>query len=217
MPSRDDIARQLVSCCHRLYERGLVVAADGNVSARLPNGTILITPTGVSKGRVEASDLVEITLDGTPVDKRGKPSTEVGMHVFIYERRKDVGAIVHAHPPYATGFATARIALEKPLLPEVILGLGSIPLAPYATPSTREVAESLAPFVERYSAILLANHGVVVMGRDIDEASLRMEKVEHAAHTTFVAHLLGGAHTLTQDEVEKLRAVGSKVYGRTDE
>jgi L-fuculose-phosphate aldolase len=138
---------QLVEICHRLYERGMVTATDGNVSARLNNGNIMATRSGVNKGMVTDIDLVEITPDGELVHGDGKPSTEMGMHLFIYEQRPDVKAVVHAHPVYATGFAAARIPLDACVFPEVIVGLGAIPLAEYATPSTDEVAESLTPYV----------------------------------------------------------------------
>jgi L-fuculose-phosphate aldolase len=135
---------------------------------------------------------------------------ELGMHLFIYQQRSDVEAVVHAHPPYATGFATARIALDKNILPEVVFGLGSVPLAQYATPSTGEVAESIAPFVQTSDAILLQNHGVVTYGADLDDAFFKMEKVEHAAHIAFVARMLGGERQLSPNEVAKLFAAFGK-------
>jgi L-fuculose-phosphate aldolase len=215
--SRTDIAHQLVLICHRLYEKGFVTATDGNVSARLPSGNILVTPRAINKGRVGFSDLVEVNIDGTPVTLDRKPSTELEMHLFIYRQRRDVHAVVHAHPTYATGFATARIPLTACLFPEVIVGLGAIPLAPYATPSTAEIAEALAPFVNNADAILLANHGAVTYGSDLDDAYFKMEKVEHAARITFVARLLGGEHPLSSAEVEKLRAISIASYGKEPE
>lgn len=208
--AHSEIARQLISVCRVLYERGFVTATDGNVSARLPNGNILATPTSLNKGRVAEGDLVEVMIDGTPVTADQMPSMELGMHLFIYQQRGDVNAVVHAHPTYATGFATARIPLDQPLFPEVIFGLGAIPLADFATPSTQEVAQSIAPFVHSANAILLTNHGVVTYGKDLDDAYFKMEKVEHAAHITFVARMLGGERTLTPDQVNKLTAAFSK-------
>jgi L-fuculose-phosphate aldolase len=192
----------------------MVTATDGNVSVRLVNGNILATRSGVNKGMVTENDLVEVTLDGKQVGGYGKPSTELGMHLFIYHQRQDVGAVVHAHPTYATGFATARMPLDGCLFPEVIVGLGAIPLANYATPSTPEVAASLAPFVKNADAILLTNHGVVAYGSDLYEAYFKMEKVEHAAHIAFVAMMLGGAKPLTSEQVEKLRSVSVQSYGK---
>lgn len=206
MNPHTDVARLLVSVAHRLYERGYVTAMDGNVSARLPDGTILATPTSLNKGRVTESDLVELTPDGSPVAGGRAASTEIGMHLFIYQERPDVHAVVHAHPTHATGFAAAGVGLPGPVFPEVVMGLGSVPLAPYATPSTPEVAASIAPFVKTSTAILLANHGVVTYGRTLEEAYYKMEKVEHAAHMLFVARMLGGERILSGEDVAKLRS-----------
>ncbi|HCA79975.1 MAG TPA: class II aldolase family protein [Bacteroidetes bacterium] len=205
--THSDLARHIVAVCRDLYEKGFVTATDGNVSTRLPNGNILATPTSVNKGRVHENDLVEVTLDGVPVGAGRAPSMELGMHLFVYRERPDVRAVVHAHPPYATGFATARIPLDQPLFPEVIFGLGAIPLAEFAAPSTPEMAASIAPFVKSSNAILLMNHGVVTYGRDLDDAYFKMEKVEHAAHIVFVARTLGGEKTLTAEQVQKLKSV----------
>ncbi len=204
----------IVDVCHRLYARGFVTATDGNVSVRLADGHCLTTRSAVNKGMVSREDLVEVDGAGTPVGSTLRPSTEIGMHLFIYSRRPDVHAVVHAHPIYATGFATARQPLSACLFPEVIVGMGAIPLAEYATPSTEEVAQSLAPYVESADAILLANHGVVTLGKDLLDAYFRMEKVEHAAHITFVARLLGGEHRLTAEDIEKLQALSQETYGK---
>lgn len=212
--SRADIARRLVWVSHKLYERGLVTATDGNVSARLPNGNILATPAFLNKGHVAESDLVEVQLDGTPVTLNRKVSTEISMHLFIYRQRADVNAVVHAHPTYATGFATARMPLNDRLFPEVIVGMGTIPLADYATPSTQEVSDALAPYVQSATALLLTNHGAVTYGTTLDEAYFKMEKLEHAAHIQFVARMLGGEKSLTDEELEKLRAISKSSYGK---
>jgi L-fuculose-phosphate aldolase len=205
---------EVIDVCHRLYDRGMVTATDGNVSIRLDCGNILTTRSGINKGMLSEDDLVEVTARGEHVGGSGKPSTEIGMHLFIYQQRPDVRAVVHAHPIYATGFATARVPLNSCMFPEVIVGLGAIPLADYATPSTPEVAASLAPFVKNADAILLANHGVVTYGGDLLEAYFKMEKVEHAAHITFVATVLGGPRGLTQEDVEKLQKVSVQSYGK---
>ena len=211
---RHDILRQLVDVSHRLSERRFVAATDGNVSARLPSGTVLITPSGINKGRVSEADIVEVRMDGSPVIPGRRPSTELDLHLFIYERRPEIGAVIHAHPVHATAFAVARIPMTDAVLPEVIVGLGGIPLAPYATPSTAEVRASLEPFVKRAHAVLLANHGVVTMGRDLDEAWFRMEKVEQAAEILFAARALGGECRLTGAELERLRAISRTSYGK---
>ncbi|MCX6144800.1 MAG: class II aldolase/adducin family protein [Ignavibacteriales bacterium] len=207
---KSTIAHQLVAVCRNLYAHGFVTASDGNVSSRLPNGNILATPTSLNKGRVVESDLVEVTLDGAMIHEGRAPSTELGMHLYIYRQRPDVNAVVHAHPTYATGFATAHIPLDKPLLPEVIIGLGPIPLAIFAVTSTQEVADSIAPYVQSSSAILLANHGVVTFGKDLDDAYFKMEKVEHAARITFVARMLGGEKVLAGEQVKRLKETFNK-------
>jgi L-fuculose-phosphate aldolase len=215
MGSRDKptLVKELIDICHRLYSLGFVAAMDGNVSVRLENRNMISTRSGVNKGMVTPDDLVEVNTEGAQVSGRGKPSTELPMHLFIYRERKDVNAIVHAHPPYATGFAVARIGLDKPVLPEVSIGLGGIPLASYATPSTGEVPASIAPYVHTHTAILLANHGVVTYGSDPLDAFFRMEKVEHVAHTMFVAAILGGAKGLTPDEVKQLNRASIFAHG----
>ena len=214
MASRSEIARTIVLICHKLYERGFVTATDGNVSARLECGNVLITPTALNKGHVGESDLVELKADGSPVTLSRKASTEFDMHLFIYQQRPDIQAVVHAHPPHATGFATARVSLTACLFPEVIVGLGAIPLADYATPSTKEVSDSLAPHVKTADAILLSNHGVVCYGKDVEDAYFKMEKVEHAAHITFVARVLGGEKPLSGADIDKLNNISGSSYGK---
>ncbi len=214
MTSREQTARQIVTICHRLYERGLVSATDGNVSVRMPDGSFVVTPSGLGKGLVREEDLVEIRSDGTPISGRRRPTTELGMHLFIYRERPDVAAVVHAHPPFATGFAAARRSLDLCVFPEVIVTVGAVPLAPYATPSTDEVAASIAPFVHTARAILLANHGVVTYGPTLEDAYHAMEKVEHAAHMVFVARMLGGEKALTAGELKRLQQISLEIYGK---
>jgi len=180
----------------------------------LNNGNILATPTAVNKGMVRADDLVIVDPGGNLLSGLRRPSTELQMHLYIYQQRRDVRAVVHAHPPYATGFATARIPLNECLFPEVIVGLGAIPLADYATPSTTEVVESIAPFVANADAILLSNHGAVTYGTDLLDAYFKMEKLEHASQITFVARLLGGEKPLTEEQLEKLRKISEESYGK---
>lgn len=209
-----DIRRELVAVCHRLEEKGFVTAAEGNVTARMGNGNILCTRRGINKGRVTEDDLIEVTPHGELLTNRHQPSTELKMHLFIYDQRPDVKAVVHAHPVYATGFATARIPLTDCVLPEIVVGLGSIPLAEYATPSTDEVAVSLSLYIRGRDAVLLANHGVVTIGGDLWDAYWKMEQVERAAQVTFIAHLLGGEKPLTGKQIEKLRAAYTETYGK---
>ncbi len=210
----DRIVEPFIAVCHRAEAKGFVAATDGNISARLPNGNILITPASINKGFVGGGDLVEISSDGERISSKGKPSSEKDMHLFIYKNRPDVNAVVHCHPVYATAFATARIPLVECLFPEVVVGLGVIPLAPYATPSSKEVGESIAPFVKTVDAILLSNHGAVTYGKDLWDAYFKMEKVEQIAQIQYAARMLGGEKILSADEVAKLRAISVPHYGK---
>lgn len=204
----------IVVICRRLEEKGFVIATEGNVSARLGNGNILCTRRGINKGMITEDDLLEVTPLGEPIKTRRIPSTELKMHLFVYSKRPDVEAIVHAHPMYSTGFATARIPLTECILPEIIIGVGSVPLAEYATPSTDEVAGSLSPHIKGANAILLSNHGVVTFGKDPWDAYWKMEQVERAAQVTFVAHLMGGEKPISSEQIEKLRAAYMEAYGK---
>jgi L-fuculose-phosphate aldolase len=211
MISEFEARKQIVEVGRRLWQRGYVAANDGNLSVRLSDGRIVITPTGVSKGFLEAGSLVVVSGEGTRLGGRLEPTSEIRMHLFAYARRPDVRAVVHAHPPKATGFSAAGVPLAQCVLPEVILSLGDVPTAPYATPSTEEVAGSIERFIDGYNAMLLKRHGVLTLGSDIFEAYWRMETVEHVADIALVAKLLGGASPLSSEEVRKLLKVREKL------
>jgi len=189
-----------------MYSRGHVVANEGNLSVRLDEHRILVTPSGKCKGRLAVEDLLVTNLRGDVVCGAGRPSSEMQMHLLYYRSRPDVRAICHGHPPTATGFAAAGRALEEAVLPEVIVGLGKIPLASYGTPGTSELCAGLEPLVPEYDAILLENHGVVTCGPDLGTAYQRMETVEQFARVMLTAELLGGPHLLPRAEVQKLAA-----------
>ena len=209
----EQVRQQLVELGRRMYEKSFVAANDGNLSYRLSDDHIITTPTGVSKGFMSPEQMVVVDMDGN-VLSGGKPSTELLMHLFFYRERPDVRAVVHAHPIYATGFATAGLSFEQCVSPEIIATLGSIPLAKYGTPSTKELPETLRPYVYTCDAFLLANHGVVTVGKDIDDAYNKLERIEHYAHIIFVARLLGGERPLSKEDVEKLQAIRA-TYGQT--
>jgi L-fuculose-phosphate aldolase len=204
--------REICAIGRRMYTRGLVVAAEGNLSVRLDAQHILVTPAGSCKGRLASEDLLVIDLRGRVVSGTRRPSSETQMHLLFYRARPDVRAVCHAHPPTATGFAAAGRALEEAVLPEVVVGLGAIPLAPYGTPGTWELCAGLEPLVRNYDAILLENHGVVTGGPDLSTAYQRMETVEHCARVMLTAELLGGPHLLSRVEVRKLIAARPR-YG----
>ncbi|MFH1503006.1 MAG: class II aldolase/adducin family protein [Candidatus Eisenbacteria bacterium] len=204
MASDFRIRADIVETGRRIWQRGYVAANDGNLSVRLSDGRILITPTGRSKGFLEPDDLVVVDARGRKLAGALEATSELQMHLFAYEARPDVVAVVHAHPPRATGFAVAGVHLAQCVLPEVILTLGGVPLAEYATPSTPEVPASIERYIRSYNAILLRSHGVLTLGKDIYEAYFRMETVEHFAEITLAARALGGAAPLSRDEVQKL-------------
>ena len=193
-----------------LHQTGLVAATDGNLSVRLEDGNILCTPTLMSKGFMEVDDLVIVDPHGHKLNGGRNVSSEIAMHLLIYHRRGNVGAVVHAHPPTATGFAAAGMALDRALCAELIVTLGSVPLANYATPGTPELSEALAPLVVDHDAILMANHGVVTCGVDLLNAYMNMETVEHFAKIALVTHLLGKQQTLSEQHVDKLREIRTK-------
>src|SRR5215813_5210563 len=205
MYNEQDIRKEIVEIGRRVYENGYVAASDGNISARLSDGTIITTPTMICKGRMNESDLVLVDLEGRKQRQEERnPSSEFSMHREIYRLRPDVQAIVHAHPPFGTGFAVANVPLDKPLLSEVILTLGCVPLTAYGTPSTRELVDSLTPFIPHHDALLLANHGAVAYGKDLEAAYARMETLEHFAKIALIARLVGRPHELPPEAIEKL-------------
>ena len=208
------LRRDLVAIGQKLVARGLVAATDGNLSARLDGGFILATPSGFSKGDLRESDLVVTDLDGARVRGFRKPTTELGMHLAVYRARPDVEAVVHAHPPVATGFACAGVSLEEPLVSEAVLGLGPVPLAPYATTGTREMEAALAPHLPTANAVLLANHGVLAVGGSLQEAFWRLETVEQIAKITLTARMLGKKNVLGEAEVRKLIQARERYFSK---
>jgi L-fuculose-phosphate aldolase len=187
-----------------VYQKGWVAANDGNISVRLGDRRILCTCTGVSKGMMSGADIIVCDLQGNKIDGAGEPTTEIAMHLAIYQMRPDVSAVVHAHPPVATGFAVAGRPLTLALLPEVIISLGCVPLSDYGLPGTPAVSDGMLPYIPKYDAILLGNHGAVCYGEDVYNAFFRMETVDHLARVTLVAELLGGPRVLPGHEVGKL-------------
>jgi L-fuculose-phosphate aldolase len=209
------LKREIVEVGRRVYERGYVASNDGNISARLDERRIVITPTGVSKGFMSPDDLIVVDLDGKVVAGTKKPSSELFMHLSVYKHRKDVMSVCHAHPPYATGFAVAGIPLDKCILPEVIIVLGGIPIVEYGTPGTSEFFQPVLKIIDRYDAFLLANHGALTIGKDVVNAYHKMETLEHFAHIAFVAQQLGHMNVLNSEQVRKLTDLRTKFGIRT--
>jgi len=205
-----ELRQEMIRIGRLMWERGYVAATDGNLSARLGPDRLLVTASGLSKGFLTTDDLVMIQLDGEPVPSyRGRAlraSSEISMHLEVYRQRPDVNAVVHAHPPIATAFSIAGVSLARCVIPEVIVTLGSIHTAGYATPGTGEVPAQIREAIRDHEAIILAHHGSLTVGRSLWEAYLRLEKVEHTAEITLAAQQLGRVNTLTPEAVEKLAA-----------
>jgi L-fuculose-phosphate aldolase len=202
----------IVRIGRRMYEHGWMAASDGNITVRLDGGRILATPSGVCKGYLSPDDLIVCGSDGEKIEGKGQRTTEMAMHVAVYDARPDIHAVVHAHPPVSTGFAVAGKALNLGLMPELIVSMGSVPLAEYGLPGTPALVEGMLPYLPKFNAILLANHGAVCYGSDIDLAFGRMETLEHLARITLVAEMLGGPKPLPRVEIEKLFAARAR-YG----
>ena len=208
--SEQELRTDLLRICHLIYEKGWVAMNDGNVSVRLDDERILCTPTALSKGFIQIEDLITCDMTGRKIEGTRESTSEIAMHLTVYSIRPDVRAIVHAHPPTATGFASAGRALDKAMLPEVVIQLGAVPLAAYGLPGTPALSDGMIPYIQQYDAMLLENHGCTTYGRDIWEAFFRMEMVEHLARITLVAEMLGGAQALPRKEVEKLFAARAR-------
>jgi len=215
MKSERQSREEIVRLGRMLHDRGFVAATDGNLSARLDHETVLSTPTGISKGMMSPEDLVMVDMSGRKMSGRRDVSSEIAMHLLIYRLRPEVHGIVHAHPTTATGYAAAGLPLNQALVSEVVIGLGCVPLAEYATPGTPELTKALEPLVPSYDAILMANHGVVTYAEDILRAYMKMETVEHFAQIALVTHLLGRQQLLSDEDVSKLMVARQKYQGVT--
>jgi L-fuculose-phosphate aldolase len=214
---RSEVAREIVLCCRRLWQRGLTAGQDGNISVRYQADRILVTPRGLLKSDLAPEDLVEVGLDGTRLAGSRQASTELDLHLRVYRRRLDCGAVVHAHPPTATAFAVAGEGIPADVLPEVAVLIGEVPLVPYATPGTPALGDAAEPYLDAHDAVLLANHGAVAWGPDLARARIRMESLEHAARILLAARSLGRVIKLTPDQMHDLeRLRGISRHGETD-
>src|SRR5580704_7295811 len=210
--SEDEHRREICTAGRWIHGRAFVASTDGNISIRLDSRRILTSPTGISKGLMSPDDMVITDLRGRKLAGRREASSELAMHLLIYNRRPEVFSVVHAHPPTATAHAAAGVPLNKALLSEIVLSLGCVPVAQYGTPGTPELSDALEPLVQNYDAILLANHGVVTCGADLLTAFFRMETVEHFAQVSLATELLGKQVLLSGRDVEKLLAARAR-YG----
>lgn len=204
--NEDELRIKICEIGRRIYEKGMVAANDGNISVRLNDNEFLCTPTGISKGFMTPECICKVDRLGQLIDtdSKFKPSSEMKMHLRVYEKREDVKAVVHAHPMFATCFAICGRPLDKPIISEAILTLGKIPVAPYATPSTQEVPDSIEPYLQDYNAVLLANHGALAWAEDLLSAYLRMESLEYYAQMMYRTEQMGDAKEISPENVERL-------------
>lgn len=212
MRTEHELRSDIVEVGRRLWDRGYVAANDGNISVRLDDRRLLTTPAGVSKGFMSPDMLVVTDFAGNKLAGDRKPSSELKMHLQVYRDRPDANAVVHAHPPTATGFAVAGIPLDRAVLAEVVTTLGSIPIAEYATPSTDELPAACSKYLKAHDGLLLANHGALAIGPDLFTAYFRMETIEHFARITLVTRTLGREHLLSRQEVQRLQGLRG-MYG----
>ncbi len=207
--NESEARKTIVEVGRLMYQRSYVVASDGNVSIRLDENRVMATPTMTSKGRMTERGLAITDMDGKALNEN-KVSSELAMHLLVYKMRPEIKAVCHAHPPHGSAFAAAGLAIDKPILSEVILTLGCVPLTEYGTPSTDELTDAMKPFVPHHNALLMANHGAVAYGKDLWEAFDRMETLEHTAKIAILAKALGGANDLPADAIEKLINIREK-------
>ena len=210
--SEQTLREQIVEVGRRLYARGYTASNDGNISVRLDDRRLLMTPRSVCKGFMSADMMCITDLEGKKLAGERDPSSEMQMHLEVYRQRPDANAVVHAHPPTATGFAVAGIPLDRAVLAEVVTTLGSVPIAEYATPSTKELPEAVRKYVRAHDGMLLANHGALTLGGDLFGAYYKMETIEHFAKISLVARLLGGERLLSRQEVDRLQGLRG-MYG----
>ncbi len=209
-----EIKEMICDVCHKMWQLGWVAANDGNISVKMEDGTFWITPSGVSKSFIKPDMLLRVNADMETLEgkKELKPSSEMKMHMRCYQERSDIGAVVHAHPPTATGFAVANKPLDDYSMIESVITIGSVPVTPYGAPSTYEVPDAIAPYLPYHDVLLLQNHGALTVGCDLITAYYRMETLELFAKISLTAHLLGGAKELPRDKIAQLLDLRENYY-----
>ncbi|MTI59024.1 MAG: class II aldolase/adducin family protein [Firmicutes bacterium] len=211
MKSEFELKKDICEVGRRIYTNGFVAANDGNISVRINDKEVLTTPTGVSKGFMTSDMIVKVDMDGNVISGKLKPSSELKMHLDVYKNREDVKSVVHAHPPTATGFAVAGIPLNEMIMPEVIISLGTVPIAKYGTPSTMEIPEAVRKYLDCYDGFLLENHGALTVGTDLFNAYFKMETIELAAKINLTARQLGGVKEISPENVDRLYEIRKKL------
>ncbi len=201
-----EVKERICEIGKRIYDRNMVAANDGNISVKLNDNEFLCTPTGVSKGFMTPEYICKVDRQGNVIEANDgfRPSSEIKMHMRVYEKRPDVGSVVHAHPVFATSFAIAGIPLKQPIMPEAVITLGWVPIAPYGTPSTMEIPDAIEPYLDNFDAVLLENHGALTWSTDLLAAYMKMESVEFYAELLYRSRMLGGPKEFNQEQIEKL-------------
>lgn len=212
-PTDAEAKKMLVEIGRRMYMKNFVAANDGNISCKVDYESIWTTPTGVSKGFMSEDEMVKMHLDGTVISQGNRaPSSEVKMHLRIYNERKDVLAVCHAHPPISTSFAIAGLALNQAIYSEAVVNLGIVPYVHYETPGSQQLPDSIAPYIRDYNALLLANHGAVTWGNSLMEAWYRLESMEHYAMVSMYSiNIIGKANVLSYDQINELIQIRKKM------
>lgn len=213
MVNEFEIKKQICDIGKRIYDRGMVAANDGNISVKLNDNEFLCTPTGVSKGFMTPEYICKVDKNGNVLqaNKGFKPSSEIKMHMRVYQKRPDVGSVVHAHPSFATSFAIAGIPLTQPIMPEAVIALGCVPIAEYGTPSTMEIPDRLEKYLSYFDAVLLENHGALTWAPNLLAAYHKMESVEFYAELLYKAKMLGGPKEFDKEQIQKLYEIRRKM------
>ncbi len=213
MQNEFEIKKLMCEIGRRVYNRGMVAANDGNFSVKLNDNEFLCTPTGVSKGFMTPEYICKVDANGNVLQANGnfRPSSEIKMHMRVYEKRPDVNAVVHAHPSYATSFAIAGIPLTQPIMPEAVIALGCVPIAKYGTPSTMEIPDAIEEYLPYFDQVLLENHGALTWGTDLMNAYMKMESVEFYAELLYKSKVLGGPKEFDKEQIEKLYEIRRKM------
>lgn len=210
------IRLEIIRVTRIVANQGLIRSSDGNISVRLGEGRFLVTPSGLYKMAMEPDDPIIVNQHGEVLEgKPGlRPTSEVGMHLEAYNQRPDINAVLHAHPPYTTALTIAGIPFPSDLLPEVLIALGDVPTAPYATPGTRTLAESIQAPIKNHNTVLLSNHGSISVGKTLEETLIALERLEHAAYTYHLARQLGNLNPLPEAELAHLRELGIQLRSK---
>ncbi len=208
----EQVKQELIETGRKMYARGWIVAAEGNLSCRIAPDRILATASGVCKGEMGEDDLVLIDSNGLVLEGNRKPSTEIAMHLEVYRERPEVQAVVHAHPPYVLALSLTGINLDRPYLPESVLVLGKVPFVPYARPSTQQVAESIRPFIHQTDVLVLHRHGSLTVGKSLTGAFRKLEYLEHTAYVVWLARQVGHPNPMPAEEVREVLKLRKSVY-----